>query len=278
MSKTFIACIETKSTRSIHRLKEADRLRRAQRDRAGAAPVAIVHRAERLERAIIAQCCTAGSMRSTTACCISSSRSRPAATVDVVLSATGRRRLVIGRSQAGPSTGDTTRAEASISTITSAHLDHDIPAGVVVFLVALPLCLGIAVASGAPPFSGVIAGIIGGLVVSDRQRLATQRFRSCRRPYGHRRRGGREARLRRHAARRRAVRPASSSPWAFCAPASSAPIFPSAVIKGMLAAIGLILIMKQLPHAVGYDADAEQRSVLPRGRQSHRAVVRLGTR
>ena len=46
------------------------------------------------------------------------------------------------------------------------HLDRDIPDGVVVFLVALPLCLGIAVASGAPPFSGVIAGIVGGLVVA----------------------------------------------------------------------------------------------------------------
>lgn len=46
------------------------------------------------------------------------------------------------------------------------YLDHDVPAGVVVFLVALPLCLGIAVASGAPPFSGVVAGIVGGLIVS----------------------------------------------------------------------------------------------------------------
>ena len=44
-------------------------------------------------------------------------------------------------------------------------LKHDIPASVVVFLVALPLCLGIALASGAPLFSGVIAGIVGGIVV-----------------------------------------------------------------------------------------------------------------
>ncbi|HYE35370.1 SulP family inorganic anion transporter, partial [Methylocaldum sp.] len=46
------------------------------------------------------------------------------------------------------------------------HLRSDIPAGIVVFLVALPLCLGIALASGAPLFSGVIAGIVGGLVVA----------------------------------------------------------------------------------------------------------------
>ncbi len=45
-------------------------------------------------------------------------------------------------------------------------LKHDLPAGFVVFLVALPLCLGIALASGAPLFSGLIAGIIGGLVVT----------------------------------------------------------------------------------------------------------------
>jgi MFS superfamily sulfate permease-like transporter len=46
------------------------------------------------------------------------------------------------------------------------YLKHDIPAGLVVFLVAVPLCLGISLASGAPPFSGVIAGVVGGLVVS----------------------------------------------------------------------------------------------------------------
>ena len=46
------------------------------------------------------------------------------------------------------------------------HLKDDLPAGIVVFLVALPLCLGIALASGAPLFSGLIAGLIGGLIVS----------------------------------------------------------------------------------------------------------------
>ena len=45
------------------------------------------------------------------------------------------------------------------------HLNKDIPASIVVFFVALPLCLGIAVASDAPPFAGLIAGIIGGIVV-----------------------------------------------------------------------------------------------------------------
>ncbi|MES2486110.1 MAG: SulP family inorganic anion transporter, partial [Bacteroidota bacterium] len=46
-----------------------------------------------------------------------------------------------------------------------ASLRSDFPSGLVVFLVALPLCLGIALASGAPPLAGVIAGIVGGLVV-----------------------------------------------------------------------------------------------------------------
>ena len=45
------------------------------------------------------------------------------------------------------------------------HLSSDLPASLVVFLVALPLCLGIALASGAPLFSGIIAGIVGGIVV-----------------------------------------------------------------------------------------------------------------
>ena len=46
------------------------------------------------------------------------------------------------------------------------HIKDDFPAGIVVFLVALPLCLGIALASGAPLFSGIITGIVGGLIVT----------------------------------------------------------------------------------------------------------------
>ena len=44
-------------------------------------------------------------------------------------------------------------------------IKENIPSGIVVFLVALPLCLGIALASGAPPLSGILAGIVGGLVI-----------------------------------------------------------------------------------------------------------------
>lgn len=54
----------------------------------------------------------------------------------------------------------------SIKGLTFDHLKFDLPAGLVVFLVALPLCLGIALASGAPLFSGIIAGIVGGTVVA----------------------------------------------------------------------------------------------------------------
>lgn len=132
----------------------------------------------------------------------------------------------------------------------------DVPASIVVALVALPLCLGVALASGAPLFSGLIAGIVGGLVV-----------------------GG-----------------LSKSPLSVSGPAAgltvivldtinslpSYPVFlsvvvlagllqlifsltragvlsefiPSSVITGMLAAIGLILILKQIPFAVGYEVEA----------------------
>jgi MFS superfamily sulfate permease-like transporter len=134
-------------------------------------------------------------------------------------------------------------------------LQNDLPASVVVFLVALPLCLGIALGSGAPPMSGIIAGVIGGVVVGA----------------------------------------LSGSPISVSGPAAgltsivlaaitdlgSFELFltavvlagafqmvfgliklgtvghyvPNTVIKGMMAAIGLILIMKQIPHLVGYDVD-----------------------
>lgn len=136
------------------------------------------------------------------------------------------------------------------------ELKYDFPAGLVVFLVAVPLCLGIALASGAPLFSGIIAGIVGGTVVAL----------------------------------------ASGSPLGVSGPAAGLAVivltaiqnlgyeafllavviagviqillgfakagvigyfFPSSVIKGMLSGIGLIIILKQIPHAFGYDSAPE---------------------
>jgi len=137
------------------------------------------------------------------------------------------------------------------------NLKQDAPSSLVVFLVALPLCLGIALASGAPLFSGLIAGIIGGLIVA----------------------------------------PLSGSPLGVSGPAAGLAVivygaieqlgayptflaavvvagvvqvllgvlkagvigyyFPSSVIIGMLSGIGIIIFLKQIPHAFGYDADPE---------------------
>lgn len=137
------------------------------------------------------------------------------------------------------------------------NIKSDFPASIVVFLVALPLCLGIALASGAPLFSGIIAGIVGGTVVAL----------------------------------------LSGSPLGVSGPAAGLAVivlvaiqdlgafdiflfavvvagviqlilgilkagvigyyFPSSVIKGMLSGIGIIIILKQIPHALGYDANPE---------------------
>ncbi|MDG2303749.1 MAG: SulP family inorganic anion transporter [Candidatus Binatia bacterium] len=136
------------------------------------------------------------------------------------------------------------------------HIRHDAPASVVVFFVAVPLCLGIALASGAPLFSGLIAGIVGGIVVGS----------------------------------------LSGSPLGVSGPAAGLAVivfgavetlgfpaflvavvlggamqialgalragviayfFPSSVIKGMLAGIGVIIVLKQIPHAFGHDSDPE---------------------
>jgi MFS superfamily sulfate permease-like transporter len=147
--------------------------------------------------------------------------------------------------------------QEKLSSRFSDNLIYDLPSSVVVFLVALPLCMGIALASGAPLFSGILAGAVGAIIVG-------------------------------------AI---SKSPLSVSGPAAgltsivifaihevnSFPVFlscvaiagiiqiglgylragvighfvPVAVIKGMLAAIGLILILKQIPHAVGYDVDFE---------------------
>lgn len=136
-------------------------------------------------------------------------------------------------------------------------LAKDLAASVVVFLVALPLCLGIALASGAPLFSGIVAGIAGGLVTG---------FLS-----------GSQISVSGPAAGLTVIVAGSITSLAnfqfFLVAVVLAGVFqllfgvlkggvvgnffPNSVIKGMLAAIGILLILKQLPHAFGYDKDIE---------------------
>jgi len=138
-----------------------------------------------------------------------------------------------------------------------ANLKSDFPSGLVVFLVALPLCLGIALASGAPPLSGIIAGIVGGIVVGTLSR-------------SHISVSGPAAGL------TAIVLTAITDLGAFnifltagliagiiqlilgfIKAGSISNYFPTNVIEGMLAGIGIIIILKQIPHAVGYDSDFE---------------------
>lgn len=137
------------------------------------------------------------------------------------------------------------------------NLNHDLPASIVVFLVALPLCLGVALASGAPLFSGIIAGVVGGIVVG----LFTGSALSVSGPAAGlttivlasiSTMGGFEAFL-----VTVVLAGAIQVILGFLRAGSIGNYFPSAVIKGMLAAIGIILILKQIPHAVGYDRDPE---------------------
>jgi MFS superfamily sulfate permease-like transporter len=130
---------------------------------------------------------------------------------------------------------------------------HDLPAGLSVFLVALPLCLGIALASGAPLYAGILSGIIGGLVVSlvSGSQLAVS---------------GPAAGLTTMVAA--AIISLGDYKLFLLAVfiaglfqvvlgvlklGAIANYFPSSVIKGMLAAIGIILVSKQIPLALGYD-------------------------
>lgn len=131
----------------------------------------------------------------------------------------------------------------------------DLTAGVVVFLVALPLCLGIALASGAPLFAGIVSGIVGGIVVGALSGSSTSV-------------SGPAAGL---AAVVAAQITGLGSFEAFLLAlvvagalqillgvlhaGSIAAFVPSSVIKGLLAAIGLLLILKQIPHLLGHDAD-----------------------
>ena len=134
---------------------------------------------------------------------------------------------------------------------------YDLPAGIVVFFVAVPLCLGIALASGAPLFSGLIAGIVGGIVVGavSNSSLGVS---------------GPAAGL--TVIVFTAIQQLGSFQVFLAAVVIAGVLqillgliragiiayyFPSSVIKGMLTAIGIIIILKQIPHALGYDADYE---------------------
>lgn len=133
----------------------------------------------------------------------------------------------------------------------------DIQSGVVVFLVALPLCLGIALASGAPLFAGIISGVIGGILVGA---LSNSQLSVS----------GPAAGL--TAIVLAAITSLGSYETFLMAVVLAGALqillgiakagtisnyFPSNVIEGMLTAIGVIIILKQLPHAIGYDADNE---------------------
>jgi len=139
-----------------------------------------------------------------------------------------------------------------------ATLPYDITSGLVVFLVALPLCLGVALASGAPLLSGVLSGIVGGILVGALS--------------------GSHTSVSGPAAGMTAIVAAQivalgSFPafllsvvlagliqigMGFAQAGFVAAFIPSSVIKGLLAAIGVILILKQFPHIFGHDRDPEE--------------------
>ncbi len=137
------------------------------------------------------------------------------------------------------------------------NFKHDLPASIVVFFVAVPLCLGIALASGAPLFAGIIAGIVGGIAVGfvsgsplgvsgPAAGLAVIVFSSI-------------ATLGSWEAFLLAVMITGVIQLAagFFKLGTIAYYFPSSVIKGMLTGIGLLIILKQIPHAFGHDKDFE---------------------
>lgn len=135
-------------------------------------------------------------------------------------------------------------------------LGADLLAGMVVFLVALPLCLGIAVASGAPPFAGIISGIIGGIIVGSLSK-------------SHVSVSGPAAGL--IAIILVAVTDLGYETFLVAVMVAGliqltlglakaggiSSYFPTSVIEGMLVAIGIIIIKKELPHAIGYDLEHE---------------------
>jgi MFS superfamily sulfate permease-like transporter len=137
------------------------------------------------------------------------------------------------------------------------YIKNDLPASIVVFFVALPLCLGIALASGAPLFSGLIAGIIGGIIVGSLSgskigvsgpaaglaAIVLTAIGSL---------GGYENFL-----VAVVLGGIIQLIFGFLKAGIIGYYFPSSVIKGMLTGIGIIIILKQIPHFFGYDSDLE---------------------
>jgi len=157
------------------------------------------------------------------------------------------------------------------------EIKNDLPASIVVFFVALPLCLGIALASGVPLFSGIIAGIVGGIVVG----IFSGSTLGVSGP----------------AAGLVAIVSASfvtlGGSWnafymavviagvfqillGFAKAGIIAYFFPSSVIKGMLSGIGLLIILKQIPHALGWDKDIEGDDAFfqPDGQNTFSEIIR----
>ena len=137
------------------------------------------------------------------------------------------------------------------------YIKNDLPASIVVFFVALPLCLGIALASGAPLFSGLIAGIIGGILVGSLSgskigvsgpaaglaAIVLTAIGSL---------GGYENFL-----VAVVLGGVIQLIFGFLKAGIIGYYFPSSVIKGMLTGIGIIIILKQIPHFFGYNANPE---------------------
>jgi MFS superfamily sulfate permease-like transporter len=156
-------------------------------------------------------------------------------------------------------------------------LKNDLPASVVVFFVALPLCLGIALASGAPLFSGIIAGVVGGILVGA---LSGSKIGVS----------GPAAGL--VAIVLTAISTLEGYENFLVAVVLAGVIqlvfgvlkagviayyFPSSVIKGMLTGIGIIIILKQIPHFFGYDIEPEGADsfIEPSGENSFSAILHV---
>ncbi len=151
----------------------------------------------------------------------------------------------------------TTAAVATPPNAPTPSIGRDLIGGVVVFLVAIPLCLGIALASGAPLMSGLISGIIGGIVVgalsgshvsvsgpaAGLAAIVVAQIESL---------GGFQPFL-----LAVAIAGLLQVVFGLLKGGALANFFPNSVIRGLLAAIGVLLILKQIPHLFGHDTDPE---------------------